>query len=74
MNFFLVSILYLLRENLRSKMVSSALKPMTPNQGLIHDLTRNVILVNQSGIFWAVPCGPSPFPAPHPEEEKHSVC
>ena len=54
-------------------MVSLVLKPMTPNQGLIPDLTRNVKLINQFGIFWAVPkkylsCGPSPVPAPQPEE------
>ena len=74
MRTFCVGILYLLRENHRPKMALHVLRLMIANLDLIPHLTRNVILIRQSGIFWAVPkrylsCGPSPFPAPHPEKE-----
>ena len=53
-------------------MVSLALKPVTPNLDLIPNLlavstfTRNVILMNQSEIFWSTPmsCHVSPLYPP----------
>lgn len=52
---------YCLRENHRPKIESLVLKPITLNLDFIPDLTavpnfsRNMLFIDQSGIFWSVP-------------------
>ena len=46
---------FLLKKNHRPQMVSLVLKPMILNLMAISTSPRNIILINQSGIFWSIP-------------------